>query len=77
MKSVSQWLKDDWKNRRDKISIVLNQAGTDETRNNTSKLGNGHRTRYPILKEWILDKPNDDIKVVHFANPNANIHTSK
>ena len=25
----------------------------------------------------ILDKPNDDIKVVHFANPNANIHTSK
>ena len=25
----------------------------------------------------ILDKPNDDIKIVHFANPNANIHTSK
>ena len=48
-------VKDDWKNRRDKISIVLNQAGTDETLNNTSKLGNGHRPRYPILKEWILD----------------------
>ena len=29
------------------------------------------------LKHMILDKPNDDIKVVHFANPNANIHTSK
>ena len=25
----------------------------------------------------ILDKPNDDIKIVHFANPTANIHTSK
>ena len=25
----------------------------------------------------ILDKPNDDIKIVHFANPDANIHTSK
>tara|TARA_Y100000004_G_scaffold70406_1_gene79139 strand:- start:693 stop:1820 length:1128 start_codon:yes stop_codon:yes gene_type:complete len=25
----------------------------------------------------ILDKPHEDIKIVHFANPNANIHTSK
>ena len=25
----------------------------------------------------ILDKPHDDIKMVHFANPNANIHESK
>ena len=49
------FIDESWKNRRDKISIVLNQAGTDETLNNTSKLGNGHRPRYPILKEWILD----------------------
>ena len=54
-------VKDDWKNRRDKISIVLNQAGTDETLNNTSKLGNGHRPRYPILKEWILDNYNANV----------------
>ena len=46
---------DDWKDRKNKMSIVLNQAGTDETLDNTSKLGNGHRPRYPILKEWILD----------------------
>tara|TARA_A100001011_G_scaffold183006_1_gene191916 strand:- start:287 stop:1030 length:744 start_codon:yes stop_codon:yes gene_type:complete len=25
----------------------------------------------------ILDKPHEDIKIVHFANPNANIHESK
>ena len=25
----------------------------------------------------ILDKPHNDIKIVHFANPNADIHTSK
>ena len=46
---------DAWKDRKNKMSIVLNQAGTDETLDNTSKLGNGHRPRYPILKEWILD----------------------
>ena len=46
---------DNWKTRTNKISIVLNQAGTDETLNNVSKLGNGHRPRYPILKEWILN----------------------
>ena len=33
---------DDWKDRKNKMSIVLNQAGTDETLDNTSKLGNGH-----------------------------------
>lgn len=49
------FIDESWKNRRDTISIVLNQAGTDETLNNTSKLGNGHRPRYPILKDWILD----------------------
>jgi hypothetical protein len=25
----------------------------------------------------ILDKPNTDLKIIHFANPNAEIHNSK
>ena len=27
-------------------------------------------------KDYILDKPHDDIKIIHFANPHANIHDS-
>ena len=44
-----------WKDRLKKISIVLNQAGTDESLKKISKLGNGHRPRYPILRDWVLD----------------------
>ena len=43
-----------WKQRRTNIGIVLNEAGTDE-RLVTKKLGNGHRPRYPILRDWFLN----------------------
>jgi len=46
---------DRWKERRSKLGIVLNEAGTDE-RLDSKKLGNGHRPRYPILKDWFLDQ---------------------
>ena len=49
------FIDESWRDRTKKISIVLNQAGTDESLKKTSRLGNGHRPRYPILKSWILD----------------------
>jgi hypothetical protein len=45
---------DSWKTRNTKLGLALNQSGNDETLNG-GKLSNGHRPRYPILKEWILD----------------------
>ena len=45
---------DSWKTRNTKLGLALNTAGNDETLNG-GKLSNGHRPRYPILKEWILD----------------------
>tara|TARA_Y100001970_G_scaffold142083_1_gene174810 strand:- start:131 stop:1417 length:1287 start_codon:yes stop_codon:yes gene_type:complete len=48
----------DWKGRRTSIGIVLNEAGVDE-KIDTKKLSNGHRPRYPILKEWLINKFND------------------
>ena len=44
-----------WKERKINLGIVLNEAGTDE-RLDSRKLGNGHRPRYPILKDWFLDQ---------------------
>ena len=48
------FIDDTWKKRDVSVGIVLNEAGTDE-RLDTIRLSNGHRPRYPILKEWILD----------------------
>ena len=45
---------DDWKKRKTKSGIVLNEAGMDE-RIDSKKLGNGHRPRYPILRDWFLN----------------------
>ena len=50
---------DSWKDKKTELSIVLNQAGADESLSKVSKLGNGHRPRYPILKEWILNNYTD------------------
>jgi len=49
---------DEWRERKKDMSIVLNEAGVDENLT-TTKLSNGHRPRYPILKEWILNNFKD------------------
>ena len=46
---------DSWKSRKVSISIVCNEAGTDETPTSTKILSNKNRPRYPILKKWIID----------------------
>ena len=52
---------DSWKKRRKLISTALNEASFDEGVNTTytTKLSNGHRPRYPILKEWLLNNFED------------------
>ena len=46
---------DSWKSRKVSISVVCNEAGTDETLTSTKTLSNKNRPRYPILKKWLLD----------------------
>ena len=53
-----QLVDESWKERNISIGMVLNEAGVDE-RLDTKKLSNGHRPRYPILKEWLLDNFDD------------------
>lgn len=53
-----QLVDESWKERNVSIGMVLNEAGVDE-RLDTKKLSNGHRPRYPILKEWLLNNFND------------------
>jgi hypothetical protein len=48
-------ISDSWKSRKQTVSLVCNQAGTDEKLISNKKLSNGCRPRYPIIKEWILD----------------------
>jgi len=49
---------DKWKHRKNKVCVVLNEASYDEGLT-TTKLSNGHRPRYPILKEWLLNNFED------------------
>ena len=51
---IIPYVNNSWKDRETHIGIVLNEAGTDE-KLDTKKLSNGHRPRYPILKNWLLD----------------------
>ena len=52
------FIDESWKDRKTFIGMVLNEAGVDE-RLDSKRLSNGHRPRYPILKEWLLDNFND------------------
>ena len=47
-------ISDSWRYRKKLVSLVCNEAGSDENINSTKKLGNACRPRYPMVKEWIL-----------------------
>ena len=53
-----QLVDESWKERNTFVGMVLNEAGVDE-KLDSKKLSNGHRPRYPILKEWLLDNFDD------------------
>ena len=55
MDEIIKPITDSWKSRKVSISVVCNEAGTDETLTSTKILSNKNRPRYPILKKWLLD----------------------